>query len=117
LDRGIDHVVDMLVYDLSAEGRAEAQAKVKRESAQARGLEFNGRGLREGDGWVWVRNGNGMVQSLAGFEPVGDVPSATEATLIAARSQPAEAVGTEVEADGAVAEDGPGAGLAVGDAG
>ncbi|MGY1457396.1 MULTISPECIES: hypothetical protein [unclassified Luteimonas] len=121
LDRGIDHVVDMLVYDLSAEGRAEAEAKVKRESARARGLEFNGRGLREGDGWAWVRSGNGIAQSLSGFEPIGNVPSATEATLIAARSQPAEAVDTEVQADvsavGAVAEDGPGAGLAVGDAG
>lgn len=107
LERGMDHVVDMLVYDLSPEGRAEAATKVKRESAQARGLEFNGRSLREGDGWVWVRSGNGIAQNLAGFEPIGNVPSATEAALIAARPQPADAGMTDARADDA-APGGPG---------
>jgi hypothetical protein len=99
LDRGVDHVVDMLVYDLSRAGRAEAQTKVKRESARARGLEYNGRGLREGDGWVWLRSGNGFAQSVSGFEPIGDLPSDSEAALIAAHSQPADAPGTGEGAD------------------
>ena len=92
LDRGVDHVVDMLVYDLSPEGRAEAETKVRRGFAQARGLEFGGRGLREGDGWVWVRSVNGAAQAVLGYEPIGDAPSATETALIALRSQPADAL-------------------------
>jgi len=107
LDRGIDHVVDMLVYDLSAEGRSEAAEKVRRGSAQARGLEFGGRALREGDGWVWVRSGNGSMQAVLGYEPVGDAPSAAEAALMAMRAQPAGGVTQAqdtVPADAAPAE-------------
>lgn len=88
LDRGIAHVADMLAYDLSAEGRVEAGEKVRRGSAQARGLQFNGRRLREGDGWVWVRSGNGTLQAVLGYEPVGDAPSVAEAALIAMRAHP-----------------------------
>lgn len=63
LDLGIDQVTDMLVYDLSTEGREEA-------ALQTRGSSV----VREGGRWNWLRNRGG---ALAARYPVNEAHVAT----------------------------------------
>jgi len=91
LDQGIDQVTDMLVQDFSAEGRATWNIKPRKQSAVVNGNVYAGMPVRQGDGWAWVRNGKGWMQSLQGFQPltVGTLPvlpqsQITEGTIVPA---------------------------------
>lgn len=57
LDEGIDHVVDMMIYDFSAEGRAEWDANVRNGRARLDGHVYGGKEVRRGEGWIWLRSG------------------------------------------------------------
>lgn len=82
LDAGIDQVTDMLVYDLSAEARAEAEQPIRGLGGSVGGQQFDGRMVREGDRWLWLRTGPGALRALVGQYPVDE-------TVIAALPQPA----------------------------
>ncbi|HEY5972851.1 MAG TPA: hypothetical protein VIT22_12985, partial [Pseudoxanthomonas sp.] len=77
LDQGIVQTTDMLVQDFSAEGRAAWETKPKGQSAIVNGNVYAGLPVRQGEGWAWVRNGKGRMQSLQGFQPltVGATPA------------------------------------------
>lgn len=68
VNRGIAEVTDMLAYDFSAAGRAEAAAKVKNDKIPFSGRIYRGRALRNTQERVWVRSGNSWMQSLNGYE-------------------------------------------------
>lgn len=72
LDTGIDQVTDMLVYDLSTEGRAEADLPIRGMSTTIAGHDFNGRAVRETERWVWLRAGPGALRTLVGQHPVDE---------------------------------------------
>ncbi len=57
LDEGIDHVIDMMIYDFSAEGRSEWDANVRNGRATLDGHVYGGKEVRRGDGWIWLRSG------------------------------------------------------------
>jgi hypothetical protein len=80
LDQGIAQSTDMLVYDLSAEGRAQWQQTYKHQSATVAGVSYPGAAVRQGEGWAWLRNSfgfGGAVQTFEGYQPVADGPAAT----------------------------------------
>ena len=81
LDIGIDQVTDMLVYDLSTEGRGEAEQPVKGLVGTVGGREFAGRVVRKGDHWLWLRTGPGAQRWLVGQHPVDE-------TIVAALPPP-----------------------------
>ncbi|MGY4515150.1 hypothetical protein [Lysobacter sp. HA18] len=72
LDMGVDQVVDMLVQDFSAEGRAQWDQKPARQSTIVHGVGFDGLPVRKSDDYVWVRQGRGAMQSIQGFRPVSE---------------------------------------------
>lgn len=98
LDTGVDQVTDMLVYDLSAEARAEAEQPIRGLEGTVGGQRFAGRVVREGDRWLWLRNGPGALRTLVGQYPVDDA-------VVAALSLPAapEAVAAEAAVEEAAA--------------
>jgi hypothetical protein len=57
LDEAIGHVIDMMVYDFSAEGRAEWDANVRNGRARLDGHVYGGKEVRRGEGWIWLRSG------------------------------------------------------------
>jgi len=84
LDKGIEQVADMIAYDFSAAGRAEAQAKVKADKIPFAGRIYRGRAVRTTDAHVWVRAGNGWLQTLQGYEVLE--PAELSAMALAASS-------------------------------
>lgn len=72
LDRAIEQSVELMVYDFSPKGRAEATAYVykRRASVHIKDRDFYGVAVQQGDGWVWSRYGAGVEQSLQGYETV-----------------------------------------------
>lgn len=70
LDQGIAQATDMLVQDFSAEGRAAWELKTKGQSVAVGGNIYQGTPVRQGEGWAWVRNGKGRMQSLQGYRPL-----------------------------------------------
>lgn len=70
LDVGVSNVVDMLVYDLSAEGRAQWDRKNPSSDATIKGMTFSGMLLRQTDDYAWCRMGLRMQRSLHGYHPV-----------------------------------------------
>lgn len=67
IDNGIAQVTDMLAYDFSAAGRAEAATKVKNDKIPFAGNIYRGRSLRGTPDHVWVRSGNSWMQSISGY--------------------------------------------------
>lgn len=57
LDEAIGHVIDMMVYDFSAQGRSEWDASVRNRRATLDGYAYGGREVRRGEGWIWLRSG------------------------------------------------------------
>jgi hypothetical protein len=113
LDLGIEQTTDMLAYDFSSDGRAEAARKVgKKESAKFRDRTVSGRQLRTGDSWYWTRSrpqvwhsitgtnliaaeagGNGLVAPAAASatavqNPPGEAPAAPAADAAAPAGSP-----------------------------
>lgn len=80
LDRATQQVTDMLVYDLSAEGRAEAAKRVGAERTFLKGETYVGRRIRGEADWTWTRNNNGKYQSLIGYYPISGAPFAEAST-------------------------------------
>ena len=67
LDKAIDEVTDMIAYDLTAAGQAEAQTKVKlsdRKSFMIGGMARFGRPLEPAPGRMWLRK-NDRLESFA----------------------------------------------------
>jgi hypothetical protein len=89
LDQGMAQVADMLAYDFSPAGRSQWTQTGKGQFAEAAGQRYPGQAVRQGTGWVWVRQGKGMMQSLAGHEPLDATALATLAAPL-----PASADGT-----------------------
>ncbi|UHQ22845.1 hypothetical protein LVB77_19700 [Lysobacter sp. 5GHs7-4] len=67
IDQGIAQVTDMLAYDFSSAGRAEAATKVKNDKIPFAGNIYRGRSLRGTPDYVWVRSGNQWMQSVTGY--------------------------------------------------
>ncbi|MFT3806320.1 hypothetical protein [Arenimonas sp.] len=88
---GVEQVTDMIVYDFSAEGRAEAERKVdKKEAGEFKGNKTFGRQVRTSDEWYWLRAGKGYMMTLSGRMPLElDGP---------ATAKPAASVGAEASA-------------------
>lgn len=108
LDEGIAQVTDMLVYDFSAQGRAEWSQPAKGEVVLG-DETYDGKPIRQGEGWAWVRTGKKWAQSLQGYHPVdGSVPSAVAATTPAQPEATAPAA-TPVAAPAAPVEAAPAA--------
>jgi len=115
LDTGIDQVTDMLVYDLSAEARAEAEQPIRGLEGTVGGQRFAGRVVREGDRWLWLRTGPGALRTLVGQHPVNEaviavlpLPAVPEAVAVEEAAPSADAVAPAV-ADPASAPDAAGA--------
>jgi hypothetical protein len=80
LDEGIAQTTDMLVYDFSAQGRAEWTQPTD-GSVTVAGITYQGRPLRQEQDHAWVRIGKKWGQSLQGYHPVdGSVPAVVAAT-------------------------------------
>jgi hypothetical protein len=83
LDEGIQQVADMLVYDFSAQGRNDWSLKTKKATSKLGGRSFAGLQLRDGDGWIWVRNGvcacPYFINSIGGYRLVDPAALAAEA--------------------------------------
>ena len=73
LDEGIAQVTDMLVYDFSSQGRAEWSQPAKGEVTLG-DETYDGKPIRQGQGWAWVRTGKKWAQSLQGYHPVDGSP-------------------------------------------
>lgn len=95
LDTGVAQVTDMLVYDFSAEGRAE-RAMPKRGSTAFNGRLFNGQHVRTGKDWVWSRMGKHSGDALHGYYPVS--PDTLRASVDAAAAPAAADVVADASA-------------------
>lgn len=77
LEQGIAQTTDMLVQDFSEEGRSWWNQKADGAGAIVDGNVYDGLEVRQGEGWAWVRNGKGMMQTVQGYQPltVGVMPA------------------------------------------
>ncbi len=57
LDESMRHVIDMMVYDFSADGRAGWDANVRLGRARHNDRLYGGLEVRRGDEWIWLRSG------------------------------------------------------------
>lgn len=102
LDEGIAQTTDMLVYDFSAQGRAEWTQPVD-GSVTVRGITYRGRPLRRDNDWAWVRTGRKWGQSIQGYRPIdGSAPPAAAAARTAV-TVPVVATTSTVMSSGAAA--------------
>jgi hypothetical protein len=86
LDQGIEQTTDMLVHDLSAEGRAEWLQTGKGHNATLGTQTYKSmKQVRQGEGWIWVRGGKGYFHVLQGHRPLD------AATMTALAATPAAA--------------------------
>lgn len=69
LDRGIEHVAEMLAYDFSVAGRREWRMSSLKKSARIKGRLYRGLPVRETPEWVWVRTGT-KLQGFEGYQPL-----------------------------------------------
>lgn len=99
LHTGIEQVTDMMMYDLSAEGRVEAEQPIRGLSGMVGNQEFSGRVVREGDRWLWVRSGPGALRTLVGHHPLD------EQLVAAIRAPNSQAGTTAADASGLAAPD------------
>ena len=107
LDEGIEQLVDMLVYDFSAEGRKEWMASAgNKDFVRVKGIGFAGIEVRKGDDWAWARIGKKRLSRLQGYHPILDMDSAAAGNANATTAQEATAavvLETQPEAMPAVA--------------
>ncbi len=106
LDEGIAQTTDMLVYDMSAQGRAEWPMHAKSQSVAVKDQNFAGVMVLQQPNWVWLRTGWSRMQSMQGYEPVdehdaliavvvaGAPASAVAAPTLAATAMPPATVAT-----------------------
>jgi hypothetical protein len=97
LDESIEQLVDMLVYDFSAEGRKEWRASAgNKDFVRVKGIGFAGIEVRKGEDWVWARVGKKRFSHLQGYHPIlaadpaaaGNMQEATAAAV--PEAQPGE---------------------------
>jgi hypothetical protein len=105
LDEGIAQATDMLVYDFSAQGRAEWTQPVD-GSVTVRGITYRGRPLRHDNDWAWVRVGRKWAQSIQGYHPIDGI-AATIAAVPSAGGAPAPVAVTAPAAPAPIASDAP----------
>jgi hypothetical protein len=79
LDTGIEQVTDIVAYDFSEQGRADALVKLAKEKVSIAGFDYNGRKVRGTDEYVWVRSGPMRYSSITGYHPV-TIAAATATT-------------------------------------
>lgn len=84
LDQGITQVVDMMVYEFSAEGRQAAKTKTKAKNTILKGKPYWGWSLREAPNWIWLREWG--VAGITGYYPVDGTTKAAGAASTAADS-------------------------------
>lgn len=85
LDAGVDQVVDMIVYDFSAQGRQESSVKAAHENADFHGKTYSGRKVRADPNWIWVRaRGNVGLYGITGYYPLSGIASLPVAAPAAA---------------------------------
>lgn len=91
VDQGIAQATDMLVHDLSEEGRFSWGVDPKGRSATLQGKSYPGAVVRRGDGWVWLRTGRKTWQKLDGYQHVtaGAPPAVAPMAQVAATATPA----------------------------
>jgi hypothetical protein len=114
LDEAVDQVVDMFVYDFSADGRKEGLESVKHATASLQTHSYPGREVRHGDEWIWVRSG---PVGMAGYHPINDgavaalfdAPKPAEAAPAADASVPAAPAAPATAAPDAAPEAAPAA--------
>lgn len=87
LDEGIEQLVDMLVYDFSAEGRKGWMASAgNKDFVRVKGIGFAGVEVRKGEDWAWARVGKKRFSHLQGYHPILDMDVAmsgdTRATMM-----------------------------------
>ena len=103
LDQGVAQATDMLVHDLSPEGRFSWGVDAKGRAATLEGKSYPGAMVRRGDGWMWLRTGRKTWQKLDGYRHVtaGAAPAMARDAQVAATGTPAaSAVSGAVDAAG-----------------
>jgi len=113
LDEGIAQTTDMLAFDFSPTGRSQWEQTGKGQFAEVAGQRFPGMQVRQDTGWVWVRQGKGMMQSLAGHQPLDSsalaalvAPPPAPVVAPAADDAPAASAATPAETPAVPANDG-----------
>lgn len=95
LDEGVRQSIDMLVFDFSAEGRAQWENFDRKASVRLAGRSYPGLKVRETPEWVWTRVGKGWMQAVNGHRIAAVLPvsaqAATPAVEAAAAVEPAAA--------------------------
>lgn len=110
LDQGIAQTTDMLVHDFSAAGRAEWEQSTKRQFATVKGQRYPGLAVRQAPDWAWVRLGKGWMQTLQGYQPVGEQVGAVVPAVSAEVAPVAVPAEPDATAVGAGAASAPGGG-------
>lgn len=62
LDESMRHVIEMMVYDFTAEGRSGWDAIVRHGRAKLGDHLYGGLEVRRGDDWIWLRSGAPAVR-------------------------------------------------------
>lgn len=84
LDEGLRQSVDMLVFDFSAEGRAQWENYDRKASVRLAGRSYPGLKVRETPDWVWTRVGKGWMQAMNGHRIAAALPASPVAAPAAA---------------------------------
>ncbi len=99
LDEGVRQSVDMLVFDFSAEGRAQWENYDRKASVRLAGRTYPGLKVREAPEWVWTRVGKGWMQALNGHRIAAALPApAVAAPAVAVNAAAVEAAAVEAAA-------------------
>jgi len=99
LDQGITQVVDMMVYEFSAEGRqaAKTKTKAKAKNTLLKGKPYWGWSLRETPDWIWLREWG--VLGITGYYPVDGLTKAAGTASPVAASAAADSATPATDAD------------------
>jgi len=79
-NEGIAQTTDVLVHDLSADGRKEWPMKEDAQKVTIKGRSWNGVLVQQTPNWVWLRTGWSRGQTLQGYEPVDEHDAVAAAT-------------------------------------
>ncbi len=80
LDEGMRQSIDMLVFDFSAEGRAQWESYDRKASVRLAGRSYPGLTVREAPEWVWARVGKGWMQAMNGYRMAAALPASVPAS-------------------------------------
>ncbi|HEY2344716.1 MAG TPA: hypothetical protein VGH80_02410 [Xanthomonadaceae bacterium] len=89
LDEGIAQVADVLVHDMSADGRKEWAMDGDAEDVAVKGETLHGHVIRQTTDLAWVRSGWRRAQTVQGIEPVSELDATMGATTGAATANTA----------------------------